>query len=60
MNPMLATLLAMMSMSSPSTAPDIEMPDTKDATMKLYERERAQRAKFPSPKKRLRMKARKK
>ncbi|MBE3040294.1 MAG: hypothetical protein IMZ62_15970 [Chloroflexi bacterium] len=48
------TLLALMSMPfGPGLAPDIEIPDTRGETMKYLERDRQQRAKFPSRKKRM-------
>ena len=66
----LVSLLALMSMpgslpaiGGPVRAPDIEdlkLPDTSDVARVALERERAQRAKFPGRKKRMKMKARKK
>jgi len=61
MKPKMSTLMAttLLALSAfplgPGPAPDIELPDTKDATVALLERERQQRAKFPSRKKRLKM-----
>ena len=60
MNKSMLTYLAalmMRGLTFDRKAPDIHIPDSKDATMELYERERRDKAKFPSRKKR--MKARK-
>ena len=51
----LGALMSVMMGGRPA-APDIELPDSKDTTMRLLERERRQRAKFPSRKKRMKAK----
>ena len=52
----LGALMSTLLGSGRSMSPDIEIPDSKDETMKLFERDRAQRARFPSRKKRMKAK----